>query len=261
MKTIGIYKITNIVNGKIYVGSSKNVKKRINEHKRTLKLNKHHSCLLQRAVNKYGFENFTFNIIEECEQKDLIITEQKYIDGLKPEYNILKVAYSNYGHKLSEETKKLISQKLKGIKHGKMSDETKKKIAEANTGNVPSNDTRMKMSQKRIGIKLSQETKNRIKMSADSERCRRAQKKMVEVRKTNGTYGPISEKLKNILSDTNSTETIGIDIITNNIKYSFKSHKEASIFLCKSEVTLWRMIKNKKIVKNCLWMKKKDFVE
>lgn len=260
MKYIGVYKITNIVNNKIYIGSSVNLKKRIYEHKRTLKLNKHHSCALQRAVNKYGIDNFIFEIIENCNIDEIIIREQFYIDSLKPEYNILKHAYSNFGHKHTEETKRKLSELNKGKTHI-VTEETKIKISESHKGKTFSKETLQKMSQKRIGIKLSQETKNKIKISCDPERCRRAQKKMVESRKINGTYGNVSEKTKKLISQANSDEVIGINVNSGEILYNFMSYIETSKFLNRSEVTLWRIIKNKKVVKNCIWMKKKDYVE
>lgn len=68
---IGIYKITNKVNGKIYVGQSVNIKQRWAEHKANLRNNKHENLYLQNAWNKYGEENFSFEIIEKCNQDEL----------------------------------------------------------------------------------------------------------------------------------------------------------------------------------------------
>jgi group I intron endonuclease len=53
----GIYKIVNIINGDIYVGSSVNLEKRKREHFTSLTKNKNHPKLLQRAYNKYGKES------------------------------------------------------------------------------------------------------------------------------------------------------------------------------------------------------------
>lgn len=64
-----IYKITNRINNKIYIGQSNNVKNRWNEHKRlgsldSTKRKKYHNSKLYNAINKYGIENFVFEIIE-----------------------------------------------------------------------------------------------------------------------------------------------------------------------------------------------------
>ena len=84
---IGIYKITNKVNGDCYYGSSVNVEKRWYRHLNDLKNGSHHNPILQRAWLKYGENNFTFEIVEECTSDNLLIIEQKYLD-LRPKYNI-----------------------------------------------------------------------------------------------------------------------------------------------------------------------------
>lgn len=67
-KIIGIYKIENKVNGKVYIGESNNIKKRWDEHIEDLNNNKHHSYKLQIAWNKYGKDNFSFEILEEIDK-------------------------------------------------------------------------------------------------------------------------------------------------------------------------------------------------
>lgn len=76
----GIYKIKNIINNKIYIGSSNNVYKRKNEHFLALKNGSHCNAHLQRAYNFYGENNFIFEIIETCNEIDLLKVEQKYLD-------------------------------------------------------------------------------------------------------------------------------------------------------------------------------------
>lgn len=103
----GIYCITNILNNHKYIGSSKNIRCRIQQHHYYLKKNTHHSCHLQRAYNKYGQDKFVIIILETCEpiRDTLIFVEQKYLD-LNPEYNIAKLASCPAQLIQSEETKK-----------------------------------------------------------------------------------------------------------------------------------------------------------
>lgn len=61
--------------------------------------------LIYKAILAHGFDGFTLEILEYCEPVNLIKREQYYIDLLKPEYNILKIAGSKLGIRLSEETK------------------------------------------------------------------------------------------------------------------------------------------------------------
>jgi group I intron endonuclease len=76
---IGIYKITNKINGKIYIGQSVNIINRKKTHYRKY----HKGCPhLYNAMDKYGFDNFEFEVIEECDIEDLDRLEQKYIKEL-----------------------------------------------------------------------------------------------------------------------------------------------------------------------------------
>ena len=56
---IGIYKITNKINGKVYIGQSNNIFRRWMEHQRDLIYGIHHSSKLQKEWNEYGFKNIT----------------------------------------------------------------------------------------------------------------------------------------------------------------------------------------------------------
>jgi len=82
----GIYKITNTVNGKFYVGSSKNIEERWESHKRYLRGKYHVNPKLQHAWDFYGEEKFQFDIIEEVnnDEKLLLEREQYHLDLWKP---------------------------------------------------------------------------------------------------------------------------------------------------------------------------------
>jgi group I intron endonuclease len=57
---IGIYKITNLVNNRYYIGSSLDIKRRWDTHRRMLNKNNHHNDFLQKSWNKHGGDNFKF---------------------------------------------------------------------------------------------------------------------------------------------------------------------------------------------------------
>lgn len=129
---IGIYQIRNILDGKLYIGSSIELKKRKDKHFYRLKNNKHENQHLQNAVNKHGIENFIFEILEEFKDYNLLLLqEQKYLDELKPEYNICKFAGHTLGYKHSPEMRKKISDIVKS----KMTPEVKEKIRLSKVGN------------------------------------------------------------------------------------------------------------------------------
>lgn len=102
----GIYQIINLVNNKIYIGSSCDIRNRFSVHASSLNLARHHNNHLQKSWNKYGEKNFLFLVIFECEKELLIESEQNFIDALQPEYNINQKAESCLGIKRSEETRR-----------------------------------------------------------------------------------------------------------------------------------------------------------
>lgn len=92
---VGIYKITNLVNNKVYIGQSINIEKRIKEHfwKATCEKDISFNSILHQAIRKYGKENFIWEILEECSVEDIDRLEQEYIkqyNCISPNgYNIL----------------------------------------------------------------------------------------------------------------------------------------------------------------------------
>lgn len=86
---VGIYRITNKIDGNSYIGSSKNIVGRISAHKTSLKHHFHYNILLQKAWDEYGENNFEFKIVYEVNDiEDLLIYEQYYIDKYNPIYNV-----------------------------------------------------------------------------------------------------------------------------------------------------------------------------
>ena len=97
----------NLASGKSYVGSSVNLGvrfKRYYNYKNLIDLKQ--NMLINKALLKYGYSGFKLDILEYCDNKNLVISrEQYYLDLLKPEYNTLKFAGSSLGFIHSEETK------------------------------------------------------------------------------------------------------------------------------------------------------------
>lgn len=108
---IGIYKITNKINGHAYIGLSTNIEKRFEYHKNPYNQKREHTKLLYLAFAKYGIENFTFETLEECSIEELAEKEQFYItlyDTQKNGYNMTAGGENNSGeshpgHKLTKE--------------------------------------------------------------------------------------------------------------------------------------------------------------
>lgn len=120
IKECGIYKIYCKVNKKSYIGSSNNIRKRMKEHFNNLNKNKHYNKNLQRAFNKYGSENFLFEILEICDEENRFIREQYYIDLTNKLFNSCKDVVFNKRNKVKESTKLKISISLKNRKLDKL---------------------------------------------------------------------------------------------------------------------------------------------
>ena len=97
-KICGIYKITNVKNNKIYIGSSNNILQRWKNHIRELESNKHKNIYLQYDWNKYQKENFIFEVLEKCDEDIRYSVEQDYLNKLMPFYRTGK------GYNISEKS-------------------------------------------------------------------------------------------------------------------------------------------------------------
>lgn len=99
-KKVVIYCIKNLLNDRVYVGSTVNPADRKREHFRDLFINKHHSHTLQTDYNKFGKESFVFiELLNNIDLSERFKKEQIYIDKLNSFYNINKDASSRKGRK------------------------------------------------------------------------------------------------------------------------------------------------------------------
>ncbi len=104
--TSGIYRITCVVTGKIYVGSAVNLYQRRYTHFSHLQRNEHHNPKLLAAWNKYGSDAFTFEVLELVLPMSLTAREQYWFNKLKPfgkkGFNLDRVAGSRFGRVVSQ---------------------------------------------------------------------------------------------------------------------------------------------------------------
>jgi len=146
MKQSGIYRIRNIVNGMLYIGSAINFTRRWWQHRQELRDNIHHSPRLQNAWNKYGAEAFEFEIVELVLNRNQLMEREQYwldyYDSSNKEkgYNIVQIVTSPMlGRKHTEETKKLMSLAHLGKKQ---SPEHIKNAAESHRGKIRTEEQR-----------------------------------------------------------------------------------------------------------------------
>lgn len=150
----GIYKITCIENGKVYIGQSRNVIERIKDHKRRLANNTHDNKHLQNSWNKYSATKFKFEIIETCgasfeELNEREIYWMNVFDSLNKDvgFNIASGGGNGYSLQgMTEEEKAEVYKKISATRSGKysgenhpnygkpMSEEQKDKISKSLSG-------------------------------------------------------------------------------------------------------------------------------
>ena len=121
-KICGIYKIENLVNGKVYIGQSVDIYKRWTEHKDCITSKKGYKPLY-RAFRKYGVDNFNFEIIEKCSKEELNEKEIYYIEQYRAYihwedsngYNLTLGGEGSRGRIVTEEESKLMSERMKEL--------------------------------------------------------------------------------------------------------------------------------------------------
>ena len=170
MNKKGIYIITNLISNAVYIGCTRTTfHHRLKAHIWALEGNRHKNSHLQNAYNKYGEDEFEFNVLCQIEDNDKIYEQEKYYiqkykqngytlynmtDGGEGFFNLSEecrkiVGEKNrqrmLGAKLSDETKHRMSEARKGRK---LSDKQKQALIEANKHKVVSDETKIKLSKR-----------------------------------------------------------------------------------------------------------------
>jgi len=227
----GIYKWTNKLTNDIYIGQSIDLAKRFIKDFNLSYLKNRETLVISRALIKYGYSNFSLEILEYCDLADLTGKEQYYLDKLNPRYNTLKIAGSSLGHKHTEETKAQISKSLKGIYVKEKS---------ALHGRTHTEETKALMSIKRSNIKNplfgkihTEETKELMRQKALARK--HSEETLLKISAARGYLVYIHEKC-----DAEGFKLIG----------SFVSIRRAAMFLDISSNTITRYINSGEIFKD-----------
>lgn len=161
----GIYKITNVTNNKVYIGSSANLKSRKYTHFHALKNNLHVNKHLQSAVIKYGIENFKFEVMLYLEKLDCKV---KLREDLLNYENLELSKYKKEDGSIDQSkcyNSRIYAESNLGIKLYTPSDETKKKQRIAKIGKKLSKTHVNRIQRSRKGYTHSKETKEKIGIS------------------------------------------------------------------------------------------------
>jgi group I intron endonuclease len=218
-KSAGIYKLTCVVNGKVYIGKTIDLRMRLSYHKRCGSILKLKS-ILKSAIMKYGWDSFNVEILEVVENFDkikdnenLLKRESYYIelfDSVNKDkgYNICSYSNDSTGltrNPLTEEHKKKISDSLMGkpnlaIRGVPRSEEIREKIRVGNLGKVISEEHKEKLRMHHTGIPRSEETKEKLRQINIGKKMSDAMRE--KMRKLN-TGRKMSEETKEKLRQAN----------------------------------------------------------
>jgi len=183
-KIIGVYKISNILSGRYYIGYSTNINRRFTVHRSKLKKNCHDNIFLQRAYNLDGEDKFKYEIIHKCDtEEEAKEIELQYLTDLNIRNIIYNLNFNNSGgdlltnHPDKEKIReKIIKTQLENM--SKLSSEERKqkygKFGENNGmyGKTHTDEVRKQLSDTHkgntycLGKKASDETRQKISENA-----------------------------------------------------------------------------------------------
>jgi group I intron endonuclease len=242
-----IYKTTNLINGKFYIGQDSNNNSDYLGSGTAFKL----------SLKKYGKENFIKETLEVCSTQEHLNEKEKYwikeTKAIELGYNLAeggfgvsnmsdeikqKISKSKKGKKLSDETRKKMSKASKGKKH---TEETKRKLSEINKGKKLSPEHIKKLSESHKGIKLSEEHKRKI---GDKSRGRKLSKehikKLTEVntgkKHTEETKKLIGEKGRGRKLSKQHKQLISKSLVGNTRRKGTNQTEEAKIKIAKASI-------------------------
>jgi len=235
-KTAGIYKITNTINNKCYIGSSVNIRKRCREHILKLLSKTHSNSYLQNSFCKYGECSFNFEVLEEVlDLTQLLQREGYFITSLNADYNLASLDY--LGKKtLSEETKKKI-----GIKSAE------KFVKNPELINILKDARNLKpvWNKGKVGV-YSEESLKKMSESSKKRNLKRPKEELANL---------ITAARKN--AEAHKKPILQFDLEMNLVK-EWDSLQSAAIALSKSVGNIWSGIKYNKVRYNHYWKYKEN---
>lgn len=195
-----IYKTTNLINGKFYIGQD--------THNNPSYLGS--GTILKQAIKKYGREHFIKEILEQCDTQAELNEREKYwiqeTHALELGYNLAeggfgvsnmsddikqKISKSKIGKKMSDATRQKMSIIFRGRK---VSEETKRKLREINTGKKLSAEHKQKLREKRLGTKLTEEQKRKIGEKSKLYRHSEESKQKIRLANTGRKHSEITKQ-------------------------------------------------------------------
>lgn len=231
MRTIYIYQ--NTINNKTYIGQTKNLNKRISDHKGNSVRGCNHP--FYNSIRKYGLDNFTISILENVSDEEVDNAEQFWIQFFRSwdrnfGYNIEKGGCDI--KVISEETKRKISEKHKGKCFN--TPEHMKKLHRATGGRLR-------------GTNLNEDVKTKISRSRKGQKhTDESKKKMSQTRIERGTFSGENNPNFGKIGELNPSAKLTWEVIYN-IRLDYSKGLKGKQLMKKysiSETNMYRILKN-----------------
>lgn len=243
----GIYRWTNNLNGKSYVGSSINLSKRFNQYfSPKLLSNRRYISLINQALLKYKVDNFSLEILEYCAKESVLDREQLYLNLLKPKYNIYLKAGSPMGFKHSEKSRAIMKTLAERRRHSK---ETRLKIGASLKGRVLLAETLAKMVNNRTNYKHSDATKEKLRAKLLGRKFSQETKDKMAISQIGHRHS--EETIAKLKKSSYTKEAVEIFDTETGLKTTYESKSEAAKAMGVSMPTISNHIKgtHKKLLK------------
>lgn len=151
-----IYRATNTRNGKAYIGLTEDLHKRKTEH--LCLANRGYQYHFHKAIRHHGFDSFVWETLEKCDSRDAAAQREVELiaehDTFNNGYNGTEGGHGGFKARHTDETKRKISETLRGRFKGKLNQETRQKMSKSAKRRAPASvETRAKISAAGIGNK------------------------------------------------------------------------------------------------------------
>lgn len=213
MKISGVYGLRNKLNGKWYVGVSKDITKRWYKAYELMQCKK--QLKIYNALKKYGYENFEKIILEECDRPMFKERETYWIskyDSVDNGYNIIHGSASGerpLGIRMSEETKRKIGDANRGHRH---TDDARRRMSESRRGKPKPEGFGEKVAEALRGVKHTDERRRNISQSlvGKPKWSEEDKRKMSEARtgKMHPRWKPVADENQRFIRDNYESQTM-----------------------------------------------------
>jgi group I intron endonuclease len=201
-KKPGVYRLQNIITGRFYIGSTKNIYARFYRHMQCLRQKIYDNERIKEDNEKHGKKSFIFGVVEYCDENQILDREKYYFDLWQPQYNIFDPIKDRKGFKHSENS----IMKMKEARKKKIWDENEikehsKRLKKAWIIRRQSSNYQEgidKMVKGKTGHRHTEETKKRYSemrkgITKSKEHCEKVRKAKLGTKLINGKFVKMNE--------------------------------------------------------------------